>query len=102
MSKLSVKEIQAQALALVEEKSAGLRWGEFIRLIHEASPSTPTNTIHGTLQCMVNSDPEIIESRAGGPHRLKKFYEAVIETVAPANPEKPGEERAGSLLESDC
>lgn len=106
MAKLSMKEIQAHALALLEEKPGGLRWGDFIKLIHAGSPETPTNSIHGAIQKLFSSSDDVVKV-AVGTYQLRKFHEQ-LEPDEPATPVavplpsgKASDPKAESLLESD-
>jgi aryl-alcohol dehydrogenase-like predicted oxidoreductase len=85
MAKLSMKEIQAHALALLEEKPGGLRWGDFIKLIHASSPETPTNSIHGAIQKLFASSDDVVKV-AVGSYQLKKFHDQQSEAVEPTAP----------------
>ncbi len=38
MAKLNVKQIQAHPLALLDQESGGLRWGEMLKAIHDRAP----------------------------------------------------------------
>lgn len=89
MSKLNRKQIQASALAILEESPGGIRWGELLKLIHSADPETPQNSIHGALQVLFASSEEIVKV-ARGTYQLRKYQEdqassAIAQDAAVAN-----------------
>ena len=49
MAKLSVKEIQLAAVAIVGENPGGIRYSVLVNEIHTRHPETPRNTIHGSV-----------------------------------------------------
>jgi hypothetical protein len=49
MAKLSVKDIQSAAVAIIREHPGGIRYSALVNAIHSRNPETPRNTIHGSV-----------------------------------------------------
>lgn len=49
MAKLGVHEIRGAAKRIIGQSTGGIRYSELVRVIAEANPETPKNTIHGSV-----------------------------------------------------
>lgn len=59
MPKLNGKQIKQYALHVMSGYPDGIRWSELKRLIVEAQPDTPANTIHGNLHRLLTDYQDI-------------------------------------------
>lgn len=73
--KLSRKQIQAEAMKLLEAKPQGVRWMELLRYVKENSPDTPHNSIHGSIHILLTGQSSEIIKIARGTYQLKKYAE---------------------------
>lgn len=81
MAKLTVKEIQARAMQLLDLAPGGIRWSELLKTIHVEAPETPPNTIHGAIQTLFAANDSVVKV-ARGTYQLKKYHDAQAEDVA--------------------
>ena len=49
MSKLNQQQIRQLARQIINESPGGIRYSALVQKIHETSPETPTNTVHGSV-----------------------------------------------------
>jgi hypothetical protein len=75
MAKLNRKQIQDQALAMLERAPGGIRWSELLKDIVAANPDTPPNSIRGATHALFSTD-ERIEKVARGTYRLAALGDA--------------------------
>lgn len=73
--KLNRQQIQANAVAILEIETGGIRWGELMKRIYANDPETPQNSIHGALQNLFVNSNEILKV-ARGTYQLAKYVEA--------------------------
>lgn len=69
MAKLTVKQIQEAALALLAENPGGIRYSVMLHTLSDANPETPQNTIRGALHQIDLLYPEKIEKPMRGVYR---------------------------------
>ena len=60
MAKLSVKDIQAAAVRIIQAHPGGIRYSGVISKIAELSPETPKNTIGGSVWNMDAVRPDAV------------------------------------------
>lgn len=75
MAKLNRGQIQTHAREFLEAANSGIRWGELLTLIHNISPETPQNSIHGAIQVLFQSTNDIVKV-ARGTYQLAKYVNA--------------------------
>jgi hypothetical protein len=63
MPKLSIKEIQKRAVAIISENPGGIRYSPLRAKISDESPETPGNTIHAAIRTL--QEPSIIKPSRG-------------------------------------
>ncbi len=66
MAKLSKKEIQDLARAIVAENLGGIRYSALVKRIHDDNPETPKNTIHGSVWDLATRFPSEITKPSRG------------------------------------
>ena len=66
MAKLSKKEIQDRASAIVAANPGGIRYAALVKLIHAESSETPINTIHGSVWDLATRFPTEITKPSRG------------------------------------
>ena len=78
--KLNRKQIHETALTFVGSQENGARWSEILRHVHELSPETPHNSIHGAVHNLLSTSPKIEKVTRGvyqlaaiGPDDLIRF-----------------------------
>ena len=79
--------IRKLALDLINVQPSGVRYSEVVRLVHEAHPEIPINTIHGSVWNLEAVLPGAVYKPARGVFRALKFRE------------KEGEEPSGRLTQ---
>ena len=86
--KFVTKKIQiiARAVELLSTRPEGIRYSELMRLVHEALPYIPKNTVVGTLWNLHVQEPNQVYKPATGLFFHAKFREA--EPPKPPPPEK--------------
>ncbi|RZF64329.1 hypothetical protein EWE75_11255 [Sphingomonas populi] len=108
MAKFNRRQIQDNALEILEATPGGIRWNEMLKLIHAFAPETPQNSIHGALQVLLSGSDEIVKV-ARGTYQLRKYQDdqssaAIAQDDAVANEPLVLETASHvtiSLLESD-
>jgi hypothetical protein len=73
--KLNRKQIQEQAVAVLQGAPGGIRWSELLKAIVQASPETPPNSIHGGIHNLLKTDGRI-EKIAKGTYRWAALSDA--------------------------
>lgn len=73
--KLNRQQIQAQARAILEIETGGIRWGEILGRIYADNPETPQNSIQGALQNLFITSGEITKV-ARGTYQLTRYVDA--------------------------
>ena len=63
MPKLSIKEIQKRAIAIITESPGGIRYSPLHAKIKDESPETPGNTINGAIWNLQEVMPKLVISR---------------------------------------
>ena len=63
MPKLSIKEIQKRAIAIISESPGGIRYSPLRAKISSESPETPGNTIHAAIRTL--KPPQVIKPSRG-------------------------------------
>jgi hypothetical protein len=66
MAKLSVKEIQAEALRIIAAHAGGIRYSDLVTKILEVSPETPRNTISGSVWNLETIRPDSVRKPSRG------------------------------------
>lgn len=75
MPKLNRKQIQEQAIAVLQGSPGGIRWSELLKAVVKASPETPVNSVHGGVHNLLKTDARI-EKIAKGTYRLAALGDA--------------------------
>ena len=75
MAKLNRKQIQEQAVALLQGVPGGVRWSDLLKAVVAANPDTPPNSIRGATHALFSTDARI-EKVARGTYRLASLGEA--------------------------
>ncbi len=83
MAKLSVKEIQAEALKIIAAHPGGIRYSDLISKILELSPETPRNTITGSVWNLDTLRPDSVRKPSRG------LYQPSGGAQAPEVPKTP-------------
>src|SRR5206468_1879378 len=66
MAKLSVKDIQAEALKIIQAHPGGIRYSDLITKILELSPETPRNTVGGSVWNLDAVRPDAVRKPSRG------------------------------------
>ena len=66
MAKLSVKEIQSEALKIIAAHPGGIRYSDLITKILEISPETPRNTVGGSVWNLETIKPDAVRKPSRG------------------------------------
>lgn len=104
--KLNRQQIQAQARKILEAEPGGIRWGELHKRICAETPETPPNTVHGDMQHLFSTSPDIVKM-ARGTYQLAEFVAAddavatAEETKVVTSPVKAATPGAEYLTEHD-
>lgn len=69
------EQIRKRALELIAAQPAGLRYSELTKLIHEAFPDIPVNTIHGNIWNLDAVFPDRVAKPARGVFQALEFRE---------------------------
>jgi hypothetical protein len=69
------KQIQAEALQILEEAIGGIRWADLLRKVHAEDPETPFNSVHGAIHALLTTNRDIVKV-ARGIYQLAKYQEA--------------------------
>ncbi|QCB41007.1 hypothetical protein E5673_01170 [Sphingomonas sp. PAMC26645] len=75
MPKLNRKQIQEQAIAVLQGAHGGIRWSELLKAVVQTSPETPQNSIHGGIHNLLKTDGRI-EKIAKGTYRWAELSDA--------------------------
>ena len=75
MPKLNRKQIQDEAVALLQAAPGGIRWSELLKALTTANPDTPPNSIRGATHQLFATDDRI-EKVARGTYRLAALSDA--------------------------
>ncbi|MGW8191596.1 hypothetical protein [Sphingomonas hankookensis] len=75
MTKLNRKQIQNEAIALLQGEPGGVRWSDMLKALVEANADTPANSIRGATHALFSTDPRI-EKVARGTYRLASLGDA--------------------------
>lgn len=75
MAKRNRKEIQADALAVLNQAVGGIRWSDLLRRVYADDPDTPYNSVHGAIHALLTTSREIAKV-APGIYQLLKYQEA--------------------------
>lgn len=75
MAKLNRKQIQNEAVALLQATPGGAQWSDVLKTIGAAHPETPPNSIRGATHALFSSDKRI-EKVARGTYRLAELADA--------------------------
>lgn len=75
MARLTGKQIQAEARAVLAAHPEGLRWAEVLKAITTAHPETPSNTIRGATHQLFHSADDIVKI-ARGTYQLARYVDA--------------------------
>jgi hypothetical protein len=73
--KLNRKQIQDEALAVLQGQPGGVRWSELLKTLIAAYPETPSNSIRGATHALFSTDARI-EKVARGTYRLASLGDA--------------------------
>lgn len=75
MPKLNRKQIQDEAVAVLQSHPGGVRWSEMLKVLVAANPGTPSNSIRGATHALFSTDARI-EKVARGTYRLVSLGDA--------------------------
>ena len=75
LARLTGKQIQAEARAVLAAHPEGLRWAEVLKAITTAHPETPSNTIRGATHQLFHSADDIVKI-ARGTYQLARYVDA--------------------------
>ena len=67
--------IHSKALELIGARPSGIRYSQLVRVLHEALPDIPINTIHGNVWKLEILFPESVYKPARGVYQSVKFRE---------------------------
>lgn len=100
MAKLSVKDIQTAAVAIIREHPGGIRFTALVNEIHRRHPETPVNTIHGSVWNLDAVRPAEVRKPSRGLYVAAEPSE-VPEPAKPKVREEEFYESFGEWLRSD-
>src|SRR5436853_2792519 len=83
------QEITEKLRELLYGTPKGIRYTPLIKLLVEALPHIPPNTIHGTIWNIEVKHPQEFYKPAKGVFRLLKFKQPEVSEVAPNPPVPP-------------
>lgn len=75
MPKLNRKQIQEEAIAILQGEPGGVRWSELLKALVNGNPETPPNSIRGATHALFSADPRV-EKVARGTYRLTSLADA--------------------------
>lgn len=75
MAKRNRKQIQEDALRVLDQAVGGLRWSDLLKRVHHNDPETPVNSVHGALHALLTTSSEIVKV-ARGTYQLAKYVDA--------------------------
>lgn len=70
------EQIQVRALELIASQPAGIRYSQLVRLIHNALPEMPINTIRGNVWNLQALFPDKVTLPARGVFQATQFHDA--------------------------
>lgn len=68
--------IRKKAVAMLNDRPTGVRYSELVRLLHDALPEIPINTIHGNVWNLDATLPGAVYKPARGVFKATRFREA--------------------------
>lgn len=84
--------IRSKAIEIIEGQPTGIRYSQLIKLIHEALPEIPLNTIHGNVWNLEIKVPDQVVKPARGVYLAPQYVEARPVESEPVSPEPAPEE----------
>ena len=75
MTKRNRRQIQADAMAVLEQAVGGIRWSDLLRQVYADDPDTPYNSVHGGIHALLTTSREIVKV-APGTYQLTKYQDA--------------------------
>ena len=85
--------IRSKAIEIIESQPTGIRYSQLIKLIHEALPEIPLNTIHGNVWNLETKVPEQVVKPARGVYLAPRYVEPRSAEPEPISPEPAPEEQ---------
>jgi hypothetical protein len=73
--KLNRRQIQDEAIGVLQGQSGGVRWSDLLKTLIAANPDTPSNSIRGATHALFSADARI-EKVARGTYRLASLDDA--------------------------
>jgi len=83
MGKLSVKEVQAEALAIIAGNPGGIRYSDLVSEILRRSPETPRNTVNGSVWNLDTLRPDAVRKPSRGLFQPVGGEQLIDEPKAP-------------------
>jgi hypothetical protein len=75
MAKRNRKQIQDDALRILDEAVGGIRWADLLRKVYADDRETPYNSVHGAIHALLTTNRDIIKV-ARGIYQLSRYQEA--------------------------
>lgn len=82
----STELVREKVIELLREKSQGLHYSELHRLLSDAFPKVPSNTIHGALWTLTSSPPKNVYKPTRGLYRYRTIDDLGAQDVTPTPP----------------
>src|SRR3990172_5300638 len=70
--------IRKKALEMLDGRPTGIRYSELVRLLHDALPEIPINTIHGSVWNLDAALPAAVYKPARGVFKATRFRETEL------------------------
>lgn len=65
MAKLSQQQIASAARSLLQRSPDAVRYTEIVKTVHEATPDTPINSVHGGIGTFLRPSPQVVKVARG-------------------------------------